>query len=101
MSSISLTADTFEHTVTREGITLVDWWASRNQAVQYLMLHALIPSAGAWHGVTWLACRDSASMPSMLKPRRWLHLRQYRPYRKDTASKLASYGHTASSGIVR
>jgi thioredoxin 1 len=28
MSTIALTADTFEDTVTRPGITLVDWWAS-------------------------------------------------------------------------
>ena len=28
MSTIALTKDTFEGTVTREGITLVDWWAS-------------------------------------------------------------------------
>ncbi|HLI40846.1 MAG TPA: thioredoxin domain-containing protein, partial [Streptosporangiaceae bacterium] len=28
MGTITLTADTFEETVTRPGITLVDWWAS-------------------------------------------------------------------------
>ena len=28
MSTIALTKDTFEDTVTKEGITLVDWWAS-------------------------------------------------------------------------
>ena len=28
MRTIALTKDTFEDTVTREGITLVDWWAS-------------------------------------------------------------------------
>jgi thioredoxin 1 len=28
MSTVALTAETFEDTVTREGITLVDWWAS-------------------------------------------------------------------------
>ncbi len=28
MSTTALTMDTFEETVTREGITLVDWWAS-------------------------------------------------------------------------
>jgi len=28
MSTIALTKDTFEETVTRPGITLVDWWAS-------------------------------------------------------------------------
>jgi thioredoxin 1 len=28
MSTVELTADTFEKTVTGEGITLVDWWAS-------------------------------------------------------------------------
>jgi thioredoxin len=28
MSTIALTEDTFENTVTRPGITLVDWWAS-------------------------------------------------------------------------
>jgi thioredoxin len=28
MSTVALTADTFEDAVTREGITLVDWWAS-------------------------------------------------------------------------
>ena len=28
MSTVELTADTFEKTVTAEGITLVDWWAS-------------------------------------------------------------------------
>ena len=28
MGTVALTADTFEDTVTREGITLVDWWAS-------------------------------------------------------------------------
>ena len=28
MSTIALTEDTFEDTVTRPGITLVDWWAS-------------------------------------------------------------------------
>jgi thioredoxin 1 len=28
MSTVELTADTFESTVTGEGITLVDWWAS-------------------------------------------------------------------------
>ena len=28
MSTVELTADTFETTVTGEGITLVDWWAS-------------------------------------------------------------------------
>ena len=28
MSTVTLTADTFESTVTSEGITLVDWWAS-------------------------------------------------------------------------
>jgi hypothetical protein len=28
MSTVALTADTFESTVTRDGITLVDWWAS-------------------------------------------------------------------------
>jgi thioredoxin 1 len=28
MSTVALTADTFEDTVTRQGITLVDWWAS-------------------------------------------------------------------------
>ena len=28
MSTVELTADTFEDTVTRPGITLVDWWAS-------------------------------------------------------------------------
>jgi thioredoxin 1 len=28
MSTTALTSDTFEDTVTREGITLVDWWAS-------------------------------------------------------------------------
>jgi thioredoxin 1 len=28
MSTIALTADTFEDTVSRPGITLVDWWAS-------------------------------------------------------------------------
>ncbi|HEV2253224.1 MAG TPA: thioredoxin domain-containing protein [Streptosporangiaceae bacterium] len=28
MSTIALTMDTFEDTVTRPGITLVDWWAS-------------------------------------------------------------------------
>src|SRR5690242_4861261 len=28
MSTVALTKDTFEDTVTREGITLVDWWAS-------------------------------------------------------------------------
>lgn len=28
MSTVELTADTFEPTVTTEGITLVDWWAS-------------------------------------------------------------------------
>ena len=28
MSTLALTADTFEGTVAREGITLVDWWAS-------------------------------------------------------------------------
>src|ERR1044072_7117416 len=27
MSTVELTADTFEKTVTGEGITLVDWWA--------------------------------------------------------------------------
>ena len=27
MSTVDLTADTFEKTVTAEGITLVDWWA--------------------------------------------------------------------------
>ena len=27
MSTVELTADTFEKTVTSEGITLVDWWA--------------------------------------------------------------------------
>ncbi len=28
MSTIALTEDTFEETVTRPGITMVDWWAS-------------------------------------------------------------------------
>ena len=28
MATLNLTADTFESTVTRQGITLVDWWAS-------------------------------------------------------------------------
>jgi len=28
MSTIALTSETFEDTVTRQGITLVDWWAS-------------------------------------------------------------------------
>jgi thioredoxin len=28
MSTVTLTRDTFEDTVTRPGITLVDWWAS-------------------------------------------------------------------------
>ena len=28
MSTVTLTADTFEDTITKEGITLVDWWAS-------------------------------------------------------------------------
>jgi len=28
MSTIALTTDTFEETVTKPGITLVDWWAS-------------------------------------------------------------------------
>ena len=28
MSTIALTKDTFENTVTKPGITLVDWWAS-------------------------------------------------------------------------
>src|SRR6266567_4402270 len=28
MSTIALTRDTFEDTVTKSGITLVDWWAS-------------------------------------------------------------------------
>jgi thioredoxin 1 len=28
MSTTALTSDTFEATITREGITLVDWWAS-------------------------------------------------------------------------
>jgi thioredoxin 1 len=28
MSTVALTADTFEETITREGVTLVDWWAS-------------------------------------------------------------------------
>ena len=28
MSTIALTKDTFEDTVTQPGITLVDWWAS-------------------------------------------------------------------------
>src|SRR6516165_10393566 len=28
VSTIALTKDTFEDTVTKEGITLVDWWAS-------------------------------------------------------------------------
>ena len=28
MSTVALTAETFESTVTRDGITLVDWWAS-------------------------------------------------------------------------
>ena len=28
MATLTLTGDTFESTVTREGITLVDWWAS-------------------------------------------------------------------------
>ena len=28
MSTVALTADTFEETVTKQGITLVDWWAS-------------------------------------------------------------------------
>lgn len=28
MSTIALTSDTFEDTVTKPGITLVDWWAS-------------------------------------------------------------------------
>ena len=28
MSTIALTSDTFEDTVTKQGITLVDWWAS-------------------------------------------------------------------------
>jgi len=28
VSTIALTKDTFEDTVTRQGITLVDWWAS-------------------------------------------------------------------------
>ena len=28
MSTVALTQDTFEETVTRPGITLVDWWAS-------------------------------------------------------------------------
>jgi thioredoxin 1 len=28
MSTVALTSDTFEETVTRSGITLVDWWAS-------------------------------------------------------------------------
>lgn len=27
MTTINLTADTFQETVTRDGITLVDWWA--------------------------------------------------------------------------
>ena len=28
MATVNLTMDTFESTVTRDGITLVDWWAS-------------------------------------------------------------------------
>jgi len=28
MATVNLTNDTFESTVTGEGITLVDWWAS-------------------------------------------------------------------------
>src|SRR5512146_684069 len=28
MSTVALTKDTFEETITRPGITLVDWWAS-------------------------------------------------------------------------
>jgi len=28
MSTVALTEDTFEETITRPGITLVDWWAS-------------------------------------------------------------------------
>ena len=28
MSTIELTKETFEETVTQSGITLVDWWAS-------------------------------------------------------------------------
>ena len=28
MSTVTLTADTFEDTITKEGITLVDWWAT-------------------------------------------------------------------------
>jgi thioredoxin len=28
MGTVALTKDTFEETVTRPGITLVDWWAS-------------------------------------------------------------------------
>ena len=28
MSTVALTEDTFEDTITRPGITLVDWWAS-------------------------------------------------------------------------
>ena len=28
MSTVALTEETFEEVVTKEGITLVDWWAS-------------------------------------------------------------------------
>ncbi len=29
MSIVTLTEDTFEEAITKPGITLVDWWASR------------------------------------------------------------------------
>jgi thioredoxin len=65
MSSVALSRETFEDTVAREGITLIDWWASWRGPCR--MFSPVFEAAGDKHPDITFAKVDTEDQPELAR----------------------------------